>query len=181
MTCVQNKRTGRLAFGARVLGWPYFTLMHLRLAVRRMKSKEPLLQQVKNGWYIGGWPSNPQSVPEGPLSIIDCTNEYQRTVDRPYLCLPTWDTQGSPHSHCHTSLRCFPGSTCSTVLRDTNDQGHQTQLTTRWPHPHRPQARPRTAESACLRDEPDWQEKRRACERAHAVCRRVGIQRQEGS
>lgn len=80
--------------GTRLIGWPFFGILHLRLAVRRSRSKEPILQRVGEGWYIGGWPPSKEIIPEGPLSIIDCTNEYQRTVERPYICLPTWDTQG---------------------------------------------------------------------------------------
>lgn len=101
--------------------WPFHALLHMRLAVRRAKSKEPLIQEVGNGWYIGGWPYDEQALPKGELSVIDCTSEYQRSFDRPYLCLPTWDTQGAQHlppfcgvrlSMClQASLsarRCFP-------------------------------------------------------------------------
>lgn len=84
--------------GTRLIGWPFFGILHLRLAVRRSRSKEPILQRVGEGWYIGGWPPSKEIIPEGPLSIIDCTNEYQRTVERPYICLPTWDTQGATRS-----------------------------------------------------------------------------------
>lgn len=80
--------------GTRLVALPYFGILHLRLSFRRSRSKEPILQRVGEGWFIGGWPHSSEIIPEGPLGVIDCTNEYQRVVDRPYLCLPTWDTQG---------------------------------------------------------------------------------------
>lgn len=99
---MQDRTSGRFRQGARVTIWPFHVLLHLRLAVRRAKSKEPLIQEIGNGWYIGGWPYTEDALPKGDLSVIDCTSEYQRTFDRPYMCLPTWDTQGSiqsPHLH----------------------------------------------------------------------------------
>jgi hypothetical protein len=45
--------------------------------------------------YIGGWPEQPQWLPAGNPAMVDVTCELPRTFfDSPYLCLPTWDTQG---------------------------------------------------------------------------------------
>jgi hypothetical protein len=59
-----------------------------------MRTTEPLIQAVGDGWYIGGWPASAKALPQEECSVIDCTSEYPRTHDRPYICLPTWDTQG---------------------------------------------------------------------------------------
>lgn len=91
---VQDRNTGRFIKGSRVAAWPFHVILNLRLALRRAKSKEPLIQEVGNGWYIGGWPPTEAALPKGDLSVVDCTSEYPRTFERPYICLPTWDTQG---------------------------------------------------------------------------------------
>lgn len=91
---MQDRMSGRFRKGSRVAILPFHALLHLRLAIRRSKSKEPLIQEVANGWYIGGWPYTEAALPKGDLSVVDCTSEYPRTFERPYICLPTWDTQG---------------------------------------------------------------------------------------
>ena len=96
---MQRPETGHFLPAARLLAWPFHLFLHLRINIRRMRSKEPLFQKMSDGWYISGWPHRPDVLPdEADLSVIDCTCEYPRTHNQPYLCLPTWDTQGTPFS-----------------------------------------------------------------------------------
>ena len=100
---MQNPNTGRFYPGVRALMWPFHVMLHLRIHARRMRSSEPLYQKITDGWYISGWPYSQASLPdEEQLSVIDCTSEFPRTHDKPYLCLPTWDTQGAliPSQRC---------------------------------------------------------------------------------
>jgi hypothetical protein len=95
LDALQDRQSGHFRAGARPLAWPFHLFLHIRIHLRRMKSKEPLFQKIEDGWYISGWPPSPEALPnEGELCVIDCTSEFPRTHERPYLCLPTWDTQG---------------------------------------------------------------------------------------
>eukprot|EP01025_Chloroclados_australasicus_P011368 TRINITY_DN14911_c0_g1_i1.p2 TRINITY_DN14911_c0_g1~~TRINITY_DN14911_c0_g1_i1.p2 ORF type:complete len:186 (-),score=15.68 TRINITY_DN14911_c0_g1_i1:287-793(-) len=71
-----------------------------RINLRRKLSDEPLYHEIVDGYYVGGWPPSPDVLPpDANLAVIDCTCEFDRTHDRPYLCLPTWDTEGVSPSH----------------------------------------------------------------------------------
>lgn len=65
--------------------------------VQRRKSTEPLYNQLPGmQLYIGGWPEQTAWLPDGKPSVLDVTCELPRTqFSSPYLCLPTWDTQGA--------------------------------------------------------------------------------------
>lgn len=94
----QDRLTGKFVPGSRLAAWPFHLLLNLRINARRARSSEPLVQRVQDGWYISGWPHRADVLPEEKeLAVIDCTSEYPRCHDRPYLCLPTWDTQGTSH------------------------------------------------------------------------------------
>ena len=96
---VQDRLTGTFVPGSRLAAWPFHLLLNARIAARRARSSEPLVQRIQDGWYISGWPHRADVLPdEKELAVIDCTSEYPRRHDRPYLCLPTWDTQGAPRA-----------------------------------------------------------------------------------
>lgn len=64
---------------------------------QRRKSTEPLYNQLPGTQlYIGGWPEQAAWLPDVTPSVLDVTCELPRTFfGSPYLCLPTWDTQGA--------------------------------------------------------------------------------------
>jgi hypothetical protein len=94
---LQDKVTGHFIPGSWLAAWPFHLALHLRIRLRRARTKEPLYQRVEDGWYISGWPYHARVLPkEQDLAVVDCTCEYPRCHDKPYLCVPTWDTQGVP-------------------------------------------------------------------------------------
>jgi hypothetical protein len=93
---MQDKVTGRFVPGSCLAAWPFHLALHARIRLRRARTKEPLYQLVEDGWYISGWPYCASVLPnEENLAVVDCTCEYPRCHDKPYLCIPTWDTQGA--------------------------------------------------------------------------------------
>ena len=117
---LQAKATGIFNPFLALLFWPFHIALHFRIDGRRRVTKEPLYNKVVDGWYIGGWPHVPGALPkeEKGISVVDCTVEFERRHQEPYLCVPTWDTQGE--QQCFFFSRNIgqvtPENTCSYYL-----------------------------------------------------------------
>ena len=93
---MQDPQTGRFYPSARLLAWPFHLFLHLRINLRRARTSEPLYTKIADGWYISGWPYKASVLPpEQELAVVDCTCEFPREHQKPYLNLQTWDTQGA--------------------------------------------------------------------------------------
>lgn len=92
-------RTGLLGKSAAGLlpWWSYLLFSPWHLVVRgsaaQSRRKEPVVQELAPGWFLGGWPA-----PPGPYhAVLDLTCELPRRLEaESYLCLPTWDGT-APH------------------------------------------------------------------------------------
>ena len=72
---------------------PFQCAIRAKLLYRRRFGEEPLWDHVKDGFYIGGWPNEQQSLPTPDAAVVDCTCELPRRHRNPYLLCATWDTQ----------------------------------------------------------------------------------------
>eukprot|EP01024_Parvocaulis_polyphysoides_P036453 TRINITY_DN32414_c0_g2_i2.p2 TRINITY_DN32414_c0_g2~~TRINITY_DN32414_c0_g2_i2.p2 ORF type:complete len:154 (+),score=18.44 TRINITY_DN32414_c0_g2_i2:290-751(+) len=60
---------------------------------RSRTSKEPRVQEIIPGWYLGSWPQNEDNLPQKDVAVIDCTCELPKMHKNIYYCVPTWDTR----------------------------------------------------------------------------------------
>ncbi|KAG0485666.1 hypothetical protein HPP92_009745 [Vanilla planifolia] len=99
---------GHFPLWSKILFFPFLFLVRLYVFIRRLKSSEPIYNEISEGLYVGGWPSLKPHLPPGDPAVIDCTCELPRSSvvsENAYLCLPTWDTR-SPHvSQIETAVR----------------------------------------------------------------------------
>jgi hypothetical protein len=72
--------------------WSYalFAPWHgvVRASAARARAREPVVQALADGWFLGGWPA-----PAGPWgAVVDLTCELPRRCrDGAYCAAPTWD------------------------------------------------------------------------------------------
>jgi hypothetical protein len=88
--------------------YPYLLTLRGYVILRRLKSKEPVYTEIKNGLFVGGWPWLQADVPPGSPAVVDCTCELPRSssaLPLPYLCIPTWDTRGPRPSDIELAVR----------------------------------------------------------------------------
>lgn len=88
--------------------YPYLLTLRGYVILRRLKSKEPVYTEIKDGLFVGGWPRLQADVPPGSPAVVDCTCELPRSstaLPLPYLCIPTWDTRGPRPSDIELAVR----------------------------------------------------------------------------
>ncbi|PKA65401.1 hypothetical protein AXF42_Ash005735 [Apostasia shenzhenica] len=94
-----KRSDGTFPLWSKILFFPFLFLVRLYVLFRRMKSREPIYNEISEGLFVGGWPYSKKHLPPGNPAVIDCTCELPRSsfVSKDaYLCLPTWDTR-APH------------------------------------------------------------------------------------
>jgi protein-tyrosine phosphatase len=88
--------TGLIPGTSYFIFWPYFLALHTHIAVKRYFNTEPRFSEVRDGLFVGAWPSRPSDIPAGRLpAVLDCTCELPRmscSMQSPYLCVQAWDS-----------------------------------------------------------------------------------------
>lgn len=99
---------GRFPIWAMIIFGPFLVFIRVYVFLRRLKSSEPMYNEISEGLYVGGWPSSLGHVPPGEPALIDCTCELPRSaaVSRnAYLCIATWDTRSPRPSQIESAVR----------------------------------------------------------------------------
>lgn len=87
---------GKFPLWSKILFFPFLFPVRVYVLYKRLKSREPIYNEISDGLYVGGWPSSKKDLPPGNPAVIDCTCELPRSsfiAEGAYLCLPTWDTR----------------------------------------------------------------------------------------
>ncbi|XP_020106581.1 uncharacterized protein LOC109722835 [Ananas comosus] len=99
---------GRFPLWSKLIFAPFLLLVRAYVYVRRLKSKEPVYNEISEGLYVGGWPYSLDQLPPGGPAVIDCTCELPRSSFIPkdeYLCIATWDTRSPSPSQIESAVR----------------------------------------------------------------------------
>ncbi|XP_008787893.1 uncharacterized protein YnbD-like [Phoenix dactylifera] len=87
---------GSFPLWSKLLFGPFLMFVRAYVLFRKLKSAEPVYNEISDGLYVGGWPSSPNHLPPGEPAVIDCTCELPRSsfVSKDaYLNIATWDTR----------------------------------------------------------------------------------------
>lgn len=82
---------GKLSAWRAVVFWPWHLLLWTSMLFQRGVLREEAMTEVHPGWWLAGWPHEPEAFDQWP-AVLDTTCELSRRVPAEhYLCLPTWD------------------------------------------------------------------------------------------
>lgn len=87
---------------------PFLMFVRAYVLFRKLKSTEPVYNEISDGLYVGGWPSSPNHLPPGEPAVIDCTCELPRSSFVPkgeYLNIATWDTRSPQPLQIESAVR----------------------------------------------------------------------------
>ncbi|XP_020581349.1 uncharacterized protein LOC110025284 isoform X2 [Phalaenopsis equestris] len=99
---------GKFPLWSKILYFPFFFLVLLYVFLKRLKRREPIYNEISEGFFVGGWPSSKKHLPPGDPAVIDCTCELPRSSfisEDSYLCVATWDTRAPLPTEIETAVR----------------------------------------------------------------------------
>lgn len=103
---------GKFPWWSLVLFYPYLIPLRVYVGIRRLKSKEPVHNEVAPQLYVGGWPSSASDIPPGEPAVVDCTCELPKSpcvANLPYMCIPTWDSRAPRPQDIDVAVRWAAG------------------------------------------------------------------------
>ncbi|KAK8969928.1 hypothetical protein KSP40_PGU004299 [Platanthera guangdongensis] len=98
---------GKFPLWSKVFFFRFLVFVRVYVYFRRLKSREPIYNEISEGLYVGGWPSSKKHLPPGEPAVIDCTCELPRSSVVPedaYLCLAIWDTRAPQVKQIETAV-----------------------------------------------------------------------------